>query len=304
VKPDIVHLSNSMQLGMARLLRERCGPPVVCQLSGEDLFLEKIGPPHYELARGELRQRAADVDAFVAINRYYADFMASYMDVDRAKVHVIPHGLRLDGHGKRIEKRPDEPRVIGYFARICPDKGLHLLVEACELLAQRAGIPPFVLHAAGYLGGGDREYLRDLERRASKGPLAGRFKYHGELDRAQKIAFLQSLDVMSVPTVYRESKGLPALEAMANAVPVVLPDHGSFSELVADTGGGLLCRPHDPVDLADKLAELLGDPLRATELGLTGQRAIHDRYHAIAMARQTADLYRALIRGAAGSRNC
>ena len=44
VKPEIVHLSNSMQIGMARMIRERGGPPVVCQLSGEDLFLEKLPP--------------------------------------------------------------------------------------------------------------------------------------------------------------------------------------------------------------------------------------------------------------------
>jgi glycosyltransferase involved in cell wall biosynthesis len=175
------------------------------------------------------------------------------------------------------------------------DKGLHLLVDACERLAARDDVPPFVLHAAGYLGASDRPYLHKLEQRAAAGPLAGRFQYRGELDRAQKIAFLQSLDVFSVPTVYRESKGLPALEAMANAVPVVLPDHGSFSEMVADTGGGLLCRPHDPADLADKLAELLRDPVRATQLGLAGQQAIQDRYHAGAMARQTLDLYRHLL---------
>ena len=97
-----------------------------------------------------------------------------------------------------------------------------------------------------------------------------------------------------MPTLYRESKGLPALEAMANAVPVVLPDHGSFSEMVADTGGGLLFRPHDAADLADKLAELLQDPIRATQLGLAGQQAIEDRYHAKAMAQQTLELYRRL----------
>jgi glycosyltransferase involved in cell wall biosynthesis len=292
IKPDIVHLSNSLQLGMARVLRQQCGPPVVCQLSGEDLFLEKLAQPYREEARAILRERAADADAFVSINRYYADFMADYLAVERARIHVIPHGLKLDGHGTRLEKRPDEPRVVGYFARVCADKGLHLLVEACELLVRRGDVPPFVLHAAGYLGGSDREYLKQLEARAATGPLAGRFKYHGELDRAQKIEFLQSLDVMSVPTLYREAKGLPALEAMANAVPVVLPDHGSFSEMVADTRGGLLFRPHDAEDLADKLSELLCDPDRATRLGLDGQRAINDRHHATEMARKTVALYR------------
>ena len=132
-------------------------------------------------------------------------------------------------------------------------------------MAKRDDLPPFELRAAGYLGAADRPYLESLRSAIAAGPLAGRFEYVGELDRPQKIAFLQSLDVFSVPTVYRESKGLPALEAMANAVPVVLPDHGSFSEMVADTGGGLLCRPHDPADLADKLgrASARPDPLDA-----------------------------------------
>ncbi|HEX5471740.1 MAG TPA: glycosyltransferase, partial [Lacipirellulaceae bacterium] len=148
IKPDIVHLSNSMQIGMVRMLRGCGGPPIVCQLSGEDLFLEKLPPPHYDEARELLRERAADVDAFVAINRYYADFMADYLAIDRTRIHVVPHGLNLDGHGKRIEKRLDEPRVIGFLARICEDKGLHLLVDACERLAERPEIPSFELHAA------------------------------------------------------------------------------------------------------------------------------------------------------------
>ncbi|HEY2760814.1 MAG TPA: glycosyltransferase family 4 protein, partial [Pirellulales bacterium] len=329
VKPDIVHLSNSMQIGMARLIRERGGPPVVCQLSGEDLFLEKLPAPYYDEARAHLRERAADVTVFVALNRYYADFMADYLEVDRERIYVIPHGLNLDGHALRkppaepgaagrveVEsgitrdatrqppapqgvlpgaRRANEPRVIGFFARICEDKGLHLLVEACQQLASRSDLPPFVVRAAGYLGDGDRPYLEKVKASAASRALAGRFEYAGELDRAAKIAFLQSLDILSTPTVYRESKGLPALEAMANGVPVVLPDHGSFSEMIADTGGGLLHRPHDAVDLAEKLAELLRDPVHATQLGLAGQQAIQDRYHAAEMARQTQRLYRQLV---------
>ncbi len=297
IRPDIVHLSNSMQSGMARALRRRGGPPIVCQLSGEDLFLEKLPPPHYDRARALVRERAAEIEAFVTINRYYADFMADYLAIGRRRIHVIPHGLRLEGHGSRLERPPEEPRVIGFLARICEDKGLHLLVEACEQLAARPDLPPFVVRAAGYLGAADRPYLAAIEGRVAAGRLAGRFAYQGELNRAEKIAFLQALDVLSVPTVYRESKGLPALEAMANGVPAVLPDHGSFPEMIADCGGGLLHRPHDPADLADKLAELLGDPVRAAQLGLAGQQAVHDRYHAAAMARQTLELYRRLLAG-------
>jgi glycosyltransferase involved in cell wall biosynthesis len=294
VRPDVVHLSNSMMLGLARLIAKRCGPPVVCTLSGEDIFLEKLKAPHYEQARELLRERAADMHAFVALNNYYADFMADYLSAPRERVHVIPHGLQLEGHGSRRAKSPNEPRRIGFLARLCHDKGLHVLVEAGEQLTARADVPPFEIHAAGYLGAGDRRYLKQIEERVARGPLSGKFTYHGELDRCGKIEFLQSLDVFSVPTVYRESKGLPALEAWANAVPAVLPDHGAFPEMAADTGGALLHRPLNATDLARRLAEVLGDPQRADEMGRAAQQAVRDRYSAEAMARATLALYQQL----------
>ncbi len=176
VRPDVVHLSNSMMLGLARMIAERCGPPVICSLSGEDIFLEKLKPPHYEQARQLLRERAGDVQAFVALNNYFADFMSDYLAVPRERVHVIPHGLNLEGHGlvQDRAKSPAAPHRVGYLARICHDKGLHLLVEACELLTERSGVPPVEVHAAGYLGASDRGYLAEIERRTVSGKLAGK----------------------------------------------------------------------------------------------------------------------------------
>jgi glycosyltransferase involved in cell wall biosynthesis len=294
IQPDVVHLSNSMMLGLAPMIAERCGPPVVCSLSGEDIFLEKLPPPHYGEARQLLRERASSVQAFVALNRYFADYMATYLAAPRERIHVIPHGLNLEGHGCPQPKSEGEPCRIGYLARICHEKGLHLLVEACELLANRSDVPPFELHVAGYLGEGDRGYFQQLENRASHGPLAGKFNYLGELDRAGKIAFLQSLDVFSTPTVYRESKGLPSLEALANGIPVILPRHGSFPEIVEATAGGLLFNPLDVADLAEKLTEILQNPELARQLGKKGRLAVHEKFHAGVMAHATMRLYEAL----------
>ncbi len=298
VRPDVVHLSNSMMLGLARMIAQRCGPPVICSLSGEDIFLEKLKPPHYEQARQLLRERAAEVHAFTVLNNYYAEFMAEYLAVEREKIHVIPHGLQLDGHGVNTDTQGQETLRIGYLARICEDKGLHLLVEACERLIQRHNLTDIQLHAAGYLGAGDQQYFRRIQTNVNRGPLAGKFHYHGELDRPGKIEFLQSLHLFSTPTVYRESKGLPLLEALANGIPAVVPAHGTYPELIADTGGGLLFEPHNSCDLAEKLAELVEDRPRAQQLGLAGRQAIQARYHADAMAQRTLALYRDLLESA------
>ena len=295
VQPDVVHLSNSMMIGLASQIAQHCGPPVVCSLSGEDLFLEGLVEPYYTEARELLRERASQVEAFVALNEYYADFMSDYLDVARQKVHVVPHGLNLEGHMAREMPPQHTPVRIGYLARICADKGLHQLIEACEVIKATANAPAFELQAAGYLGAGDRAYWQELEQRILSGPLASTFRYHGEISRVEKIQFLQSSDIFCTPTVYRESKGLPALEALANAVPVVLPDHGSFPELVQKTQGGRLFEPHNVQDLAEQLLSLLTDRSAAHQLGLQGHEVVSREYTASLMAERTFTIYAQLL---------
>jgi glycosyltransferase involved in cell wall biosynthesis len=311
VRPDVVHLNNVLLAGVAREIKRRLRVPVLSTLSGEDIFLEKLPPPHRDEALAVLRQRAAELDALVALNDYFARFMAEYLALPRERICVIPPGLNLEGFRRAPGVSPGmtdaaetipgltpgarQPRTtIGFFARVCPEKGLHLLAEAFKLLCGDAELPPLRLRAAGYLDEVERPYLDGIQSHLAECGLAEWFEYAGAPARAGKIAFLQSLDVLSVPTVYAESKGLPVLEGWATGVPAVLPAHGAFPELIADTGGGLLCEPHDPAALAAALKRLILDPQLAEACGRRGQEAVHQRYTADAMAQRTIELYRSL----------
>ena len=134
----------------------------------------------------------------------------------------------------------ERPFTVGYLARVAPEKGLRELCDAYVRFRQLPGAGPAQLEIAGYLAPDQQSYLRDCERRLSNAGLGGEFHYRGTVDREQKIAFLQSLDVFSVPTVYVEPKGLFLLEAMACGIPVVQPRHGAFPEMVEKTSGGVL----------------------------------------------------------------
>ena len=293
-RPDVVHLSNAMLLGAAREIR-KLGQPVVCTLSGEDIFLERLEEPFYSQARETLRERASDVSAFVALNHYYADFMADYLQVPRERIEVIPHGLNLAGHTPRSQARTSDVFHVGFLARICADKGLHLLVEAVERLLQDPSLPKLRLSTAGYLAPNERPYLRELEQRAARWPGAPVFEYAGEVTRDQKVRFLGDLDVMALPTVYRESKGIPALEAMASGVPVIVPDHGAFPEMIRDTQGGVLFPAGSATELGAAIRALALDRPRAEQLGRQGREAIAARYTARAMAECTHQLYETLV---------
>jgi glycosyltransferase involved in cell wall biosynthesis len=292
--PDLVHLNNVMLIGSAREIQNRLGIPVVCTLSGEDIFLEKLVEPHYSSARMILRQRAGELSAFVAMNRYYADFMSDYLTVSRELIEVIPPGLNLDGHGaaKVDAVLPKSSITIGYLARICPEKGLHQLADALKILADDKSLPTIRVRAAGYMDEAEHPYLNKIEHQLKIWGLKDRFEYLGELDRPGKIAFLQSLDLLSVPTVYRESKGLFALEAWANGVPVVLPRHGSFPEMVEDTSGGLLFEPGSPSALAEALKQMIQNPTFAAECGSRAQQIVHQRYNDNTMAQRMVELYK------------
>jgi glycosyltransferase involved in cell wall biosynthesis len=293
-QPEVVHLSNALLLGMARRIREELKIPIVCGLAGEDWFLEQLREPHYDRARQLLRERAAEVDRFVAYNNYFADFMADYLNVERKRIEVIHHGLDLNGHGVRSQRVAGEPFTIGYFGRVAPEKGLHVLIDAFAQLCGDQKLPLMRLRIAGYKSAGDESYFASLQKRVNELGLIDRFEYAGELDRASKIEFLQSLDVMGIPTIYHESKGLSALEAMANAVPLVAPRHGAFPELIEQTGAGLLCEPENPADMAAKLREYVAAPTLVDEHGSNGKRAIFMHYSAARMAEEHRSLYRRL----------
>jgi len=291
-RPEIVQLTNSMFLGMAKEIKKALGVPVLCAVQGEDLFLNELVEPYKSQARQLLRARAKDVDGFIATSQYYADFMADFLQVPIEKMHVVRLGINLQGHGVQQNLNGNTKLVIGYLARICPEKGLHLLVEAFHQLTQKLGKNAIQLKVAGYLGERDRLYFANILEQIEAWELNTVFKYYGEVNRAEKINFLNRLHVLSVPTTYQEPKGLFVLEALANGVPVVQPQHGAFPELISSTGGGILVEPNSPSAIAEGILKLLNDAPFRDRLGQQGQAAVHDAFSAEVMAATTIEVYR------------
>ena len=176
------------------------------------------------------------------------------------------------------------PFTIGYFARIAPEKGLDKLAAAYRLLRKERGLPPSRLEVAGYLGGDQREYLDRVELMLRQAGLHTEYRYHGELDRVQKVAFFKQIDVFSMPTPYREPKGFSVLEAMASGVPVVQPRHGAFPEVIEKTGGGLLVNPDDVDSLAEGIWQLWQDREERERLGHQGAAGVREHYTISRMA--------------------
>jgi glycosyltransferase involved in cell wall biosynthesis len=301
--PDITVLPNSLLISLAEPVRRATGRPVGVTLQGEDLFIAGLGDPWRNDVVELIRSHVRHVDAFFAVSEQYARFMASYLDIAPQKMHVLPLGVNVDALDPRGPRQGSGARV-GFFGRIAPEKGLHLLCDAYQRLRARGDFTDVTLEAAGYLAPEHHQYLREIEDRMRGWGLASDFRYHGALDRDAKAAFLRTLDVFSLPAVYDEPKGLSVLEAMACGVPVVQPRRGAFPEILTKTGGGLLVAPDDPGALADGLASVLKDPAHAAALGQAGAAGVRRHYSVARMADRALEIYGALAGSAARKAAC
>jgi glycosyltransferase involved in cell wall biosynthesis len=274
--PDVINLPNSLLIGLARPLGQALKRPVCCTLQGEDLFLNGLVEPYRRRAIDLIRAQVADVDHFLPVSDYYVPMMSRLLAIPPDKISVVPLGINLTGYERAT--RTDDAFSVGYFARVSPEKGLHVLADAYRILRSRTPGAKMRLGAAGYMNPAQAPYLEGIKQGLAEAGLAGEFMYHGAVDRAGKLAFLQTLDVLSVPATYDEPKGVFLLEAMGEGIPVVQPRRGAFTEIVEKTGGGILVAPDDPRALADGLYGLWHDRPRLERLGERGFAGVREHY--------------------------
>ncbi len=289
--PEIINLTNLLLSGIVPELKKQFpNVPVLASLQGDDIFTESLPAESRRLALELICQHAELIDAFIATSAYYADAMSSYFRLPREKIHVVYPGINPAGHAMR-PARSEQPFTIGYFARICPEKGFHQMIEAFRRFKRLPGTESATLYASGWLGANQRSFFQAQVNLLKQDQLLNHFVHLECPDHVSKVQFLHALDVLSVPTIYKEPKGLYILEALLNGVPVVQPRHGSFPELLEQTGGGLLVEPENPDALAAAWLELMHDRRRATELGERGRAAVLERFTAQHMAEATLRVY-------------
>ncbi len=275
-KPDVICLSNAMLAGLVRKLKRELRAPVVVMLQGEDAFLDAMPEPTRTEVWHTLAERVTEADLFIAPSRYFGDLMAKRLNLPTDKVQVVFNGINLEGYGEVQSSR--RAPVLGFFARMCKEKGLDTLVEAFILLKQRGKLPALKFRVGGGCGPGDEPFVNQLKHRLQSAGFLSDVEFHPNLTREQKLAFLRSLTVFSVPANYGEAFGLYVIEALASGVPVVQPRTASFPELIAATGGGILCKPGSAPDLAGAIEQLLLNPGQLQVLAESGRKAVSEKF--------------------------
>jgi glycosyltransferase involved in cell wall biosynthesis len=167
-----------------------------------------------------------------------------FRDLGSDRARVIWNAVASAG-ATAVERTPPIGEfVFGFLGRLVPEKGVRTLIEACRLMAPGG----WRLKVAGRAQEGDDAY-----RQMAEGlPI----DFLGFTDPQ---AFLRSVDVLVVPSIWREPFGLTVVEAFAQGVPVIGSRLGAIADLVGTIGDDWLVAAGDAPALALRMARALAD---------------------------------------------
>jgi glycosyltransferase involved in cell wall biosynthesis len=295
-KPDIIHLSNALILGIARQLKKRIDVKVVCSLLNEDDWIDDMAEPFCSRAWKTIAREAGYVDIFITPSNYYKELFKSKTKLKCDNVMVVPLGF--DPEKDTVSRPQREPSAIGYFSRINSYNGFDKLVDAFIELKKKDLIPGLTLNVCGGYTGNDKPFLLKQIKKIKEAGLAKSTRIYPEFQGNKKMEFFRDVDVISVPVRKFDGYGLYILEANGAGIPVVQPATGAFPEIIETTGGGILYSPDTVQDLAESLYKLLSDKELLSRLGDNGGKMVRQELSLDKMSGRLSEVYNKTINNA------
>ena len=286
-KPDIIQLSSSLLLGIAKELKKETGIPIVCSLQDEEVWIDSLKSEFVDKAWRGVLANAKYVDRFITTSQYYQQVVETKLP-QLGRVDLIYPGIDVSKY--QSKEYPIDP-TIGFFYRMNELDGLDILADAFVLLKQRGSIPHLKLRIGGGYMSPDKKLVNRVKRTLK--PYSSDVVIEEDYDMDEHADFYRKITVLSVPLRFQEGVGLYLCEAFAAGRPVVEPNTGSFAEIVGQAG--LIYEPNDAQHLADALEKILTDKQIYDKCREHALALSEERYDDMILAKRLTELYGELV---------
>jgi len=287
-KPDIIHLSSTLLIGIAKVLRDQLDIPIICSVQDEEIWIDSLNKDDANLAWRSIAENIRYIDRFITASEYYKDIVRKRIP-QISEVDVIYPGV---DRGKYASENYPEYPVIGFFYHINRQNGLDILVDAFIRLKKKNSIKNLKLKIGGGYTGKDKQFLKRIKKMLA--PYAADVEISDSYSLEEQVRFYKDISVISVPITFEEGIGLYLCEAFAAGRPAVEPATGSFPEIVGEAG--LLYSPNSSEALVEALEKLLADPHLYNQLAGKATELSATRYNEQILAEKLLLLYRRYIR--------
>ena len=294
---DLVHAHDWLATETGVALKHRWRVPLIATIHATERGRGRGG------LHGHAAQRINDLEwrltyeawRVIVCSHFMARQTADYFQTPPDKVDVVPNGVYISGTpfedaedwlGFRRRFVSDDERMVFHVGRIVYEKGLHVLLDAWPRIAGA--------EKARLVIAGSGEYLAALKGQAEALGVAGTVRFAGFIADADRDRLYHAADLAIFPSLY-EPFGIVALEALANACPLVVSDAGGLAEVVQNGVTGLVVPADNPGALADAVIAALSRPDMARARAAAALREIRDYYTWPRIACATAAVYERVL---------
>lgn len=213
------------------------------------------------------------VDAFTANNHAAKDYLIEFVGARENRVfsrpYLVPQAQALLQHIESAApvSRPLQRPIFLFVGDIIPRKGLHALLDACNLLQEKG------CHDYTVLIVGDGSQRAELEDSVKTRNLTDQVMWMGWIEYGQLGAYFRYADIFVFPTL-EDVWGMVVLEAMVFGKPILCSKWAGSSEMVIEGENGYLFDPHAPEELARVMYRFIENPELTVSMGQKSQQLI------------------------------
>ncbi len=292
-KPDVVHLSNALLLGLTRRIKQKMNIPVVCSLQDEDVWVDVMTDKYRNEVWNLMSTRGTEVDAFIPVSDFYAAEIRKKLTIRDSQLTTVHIGVDPDDYSPKNILKKDP--IIGFLSRACEENGLAVLVDAFILLKQNNAFDAVKLMITGGYTNDDLHFIKEQKHKLSKSGFTKNVVWVDEFDGEERQSFFDTISLLSVPVLNGEAFGLYQLEAMASGIPMVQPSLGAFPEVIGLSGGGVIYSPNDAVSLFTALSSIILDTDQLQKLSIAGIKGVQEHFDIHKQAKKMVQVYEKAI---------
>lgn len=286
-KPDIIHLSSTLVIGIAKAIKQKTDIPIVCSLQDEEVWIDNLQKKYAATAWKSICAHLKYIDQFVTSSEFYKRRALCKMP-DITNIEVVYPGINREKYTS--SNYPENP-TIGFFYRMNRENGLYILAEAFVKLKEKNCIPNLKLKIGGGFTSMDKQFLKQAKKTLY--PFMDDVLWSDTYSLDDHQQFYKGITVLSVPLTFDEGVGLYICEALAAGRPAVEPATGSFPEIVGNAG--ILYEPNDSTSLANALEKLLSDGELLSQSKKNAVSLSETRYDDTISAEKLIDIYTRII---------
>jgi glycosyltransferase involved in cell wall biosynthesis len=278
--PALIHVQSRRMLSSGMWLAKRLNCPLILTMHDEPAERERLAIDSAWCRR------------VIAVSHYVKDRIIDQFNIDPSIVSVIHPGVEpsIKSLGPPVLDPAHVP-VVGTAGPLEAVKGIPILLKAARRVQASHPSVQFVIAGAGPEENRLRRLAEELGVSAHVTFIPNMHDF---------TASLSAMDIFCLPSL-QQGLGAIMMEGMAMGKPVIASNVGGVYSVVSDGETGLLVPPSDSRRLAERIQELLNDPVAARAIGEAGRQLIRDNFNVETMVERTVDLYHQVLRSSPSS---